>query len=369
MGDIRAIDLGILPGLDIITSGPPCPPWAGNGVRKGSDDARAKVFEQVLRWIVHMGTLDDNQKLKIVIIENVGGCMKNCNGQRPFMLIAKEELAKHMPHFVFDIITLQLSDYSIPHIRERVLLRGLNKSIANYIAPPLKPFGKGDLRNFLRRDLPASDRNELNQNKLQNLRDHEFKVKCMLKSKTLQDGDIAVFSIDRADEKAWKQRICVGAVPTLTCHNTWLWVCSTADMSMPPEQREFSRFLDPRERLALHGLSPSLASTLRPTELLVKACGNSYAPQIIAAAVVPMLGQMAASGVKAGEEIMGSPPSASTNSFSLEEALKKTKTEKRKATKGKAPMKGKAKKSKATKSKAPMKGKAKSKAKGKAKKQ
>ena len=27
MGDIRAIDLGILPGLDIITSGPPCPPW------------------------------------------------------------------------------------------------------------------------------------------------------------------------------------------------------------------------------------------------------------------------------------------------------------------------------------------------------
>ena len=39
--------------VDLLSSGPPCPPWAGNGNKQGTDDAWAQVFVAVVKWMVH----------------------------------------------------------------------------------------------------------------------------------------------------------------------------------------------------------------------------------------------------------------------------------------------------------------------------
>ena len=332
-GDILKVNMNELAGVDIIATGPPCPPWAGNGNRKGCKDPRADVFATVLRWIVHLASLGDKKKLKIALVENVAGCMKTCDGKMPYMACAKEALEKEVQHFVWDIVYLQVKDYSLPHNHVRCILRGMNRIIGDRIPDPLPGFGTADLRSFLRHDLPATDRKTLIPNKLQNLRDLEFKVKCKVRCNDFTCDDIVVFSIDRADEKAWKQSMFVNCIPTLTCTNGWLWVCSAGDIWESPEDREFSRFLDPIERFALQGMSPTLAATLPCSEVILKATGNAYPPQIIGAACVPILRMMAEKGIGAGEPIAGCAPGPRTKTFKVVQAQ----------AKGKAKAKGKGK--------------------------
>ena len=55
-GDIARIPLAQLQRpVDFLVAGPPCPPWAGQGVRttqgKGCRDPKAKVFMAVLSWV------------------------------------------------------------------------------------------------------------------------------------------------------------------------------------------------------------------------------------------------------------------------------------------------------------------------------
>ena len=45
---------------DFLVTGPPCPPWSGQGIKKGFKDARSRVFTRILRWLlylIHVGGL------------------------------------------------------------------------------------------------------------------------------------------------------------------------------------------------------------------------------------------------------------------------------------------------------------------------
>ena len=81
-GDLTRIKLKDAPVAELLMAGPPCPPWAGMGQRKGSNDARAKVFERVLQWVVHMIRAG---RLKACCIENVIGILHAQKGNAPFM--------------------------------------------------------------------------------------------------------------------------------------------------------------------------------------------------------------------------------------------------------------------------------------------
>ena len=50
--------------MDLLIAGPPCPPWAGQGLKRSTKDIRAKVFVRILLWAV-------------VLIKSCGFCATN----------------------------------------------------------------------------------------------------------------------------------------------------------------------------------------------------------------------------------------------------------------------------------------------------
>ena len=52
-GDVTAIDCISLDPVDIVTAGPPCPPWSSLGCGKTTEDPRAEVFNAVVECVIH----------------------------------------------------------------------------------------------------------------------------------------------------------------------------------------------------------------------------------------------------------------------------------------------------------------------------
>ena len=78
LGDLLKVKIQNL-GLpvDFIISGPPCPPWAGNGCRRSLGDARASVFVQCLAWTLFLIKCGG---LLCCIMENVTGILQSRDG-------------------------------------------------------------------------------------------------------------------------------------------------------------------------------------------------------------------------------------------------------------------------------------------------
>ena len=72
---VNADDLDVP--VDILCSGPPCPPWSTTGKRHSRNDIRAKVFFQVLQWALW---LIQYGGLIAVVLENVAGMTHAISG-------------------------------------------------------------------------------------------------------------------------------------------------------------------------------------------------------------------------------------------------------------------------------------------------
>ena len=53
--DVTVIDCISLDPVDIVTAGPPCPPWSSLGCGKTTEDPRAEVFNAVVECVIHFG--------------------------------------------------------------------------------------------------------------------------------------------------------------------------------------------------------------------------------------------------------------------------------------------------------------------------
>ena len=53
-GDLLKVDMAKLTDSEVLLSGPPCTPWAPNGLKKGTLDERADVYERVSDWILEL---------------------------------------------------------------------------------------------------------------------------------------------------------------------------------------------------------------------------------------------------------------------------------------------------------------------------
>ena len=143
-GDITLTNISDLEGpVDVLMSGPPCPPWAGNGRRHGVQDPRFQVFRQVLQWIIYMV---HHFGLLMAVIENVQGTVRNTSGNEGIMLRVKRALEKHVPQFHWCIDVLQATDYMLGQRRCRVFLRGIRTCVCEKMPPTLKPFGEINLK-------------------------------------------------------------------------------------------------------------------------------------------------------------------------------------------------------------------------------
>ena len=265
-GDLLKVELDRLElPVDCLISGPPCPPWAACGNKKGQKDKRAQVFVRVLEWVY---VLIKNGGLLIVVLENVEGTLNAIDGLVPAMTKFVKVLRERLPEFMWSVDTLKLEQYKVPHSRIRVFLRGVRKLMCDSVPAPLKPFGTSSLRSFLG-PYPHTPRTRFTQPQRENLEEHEQRIRNMVSDGKLQMHDIVVVAADRSQNKAWNASISINVCPTLTTCNQYLVCLSVHDVvhRTPDSQREFFRKIHDCERLLLQSLPPSLYLDL-PTGLL-----------------------------------------------------------------------------------------------------
>ena len=209
--------------VDFMVSGPPCPPWAGNGCKQGTDDTRSHVFLAVVKLAI---ALIKCGELKAIILENVRGiCHKQKGHNTSFMGILLEFLRKEVAEFHWEVCQLQASDYLLPQQRCRVFLRGLRASIGQ-VPDPLPAFGHQELANILNPKLPSVDWKSLTPTMANNLKQGLEVLRGMLDDGKATATDIWVFPLDRAEGKVYKRSFTKNIVPTLTTANKYLFVVS-----------------------------------------------------------------------------------------------------------------------------------------------
>ena len=283
-GDICQADLGSIERpVDLLISGPPCPPWAGNGCHKGQEDSRADVFLSVMKMVL---VLIKSGDLKACVLENVKGIMHQRNGATSFMENITAFLRHECPEFDWGVVSLKAEQYMLAQQRTRVFLRGLRRTVGKGTVPePLDPFGKKPLVDFLDPKLPSVDKSTLTDVTRQNLIDAMAAINKMMKKGDAVSSDIIVFPLDRAEGKVYVRRFSKNIVPTLTTTNMFL---ASLDLEMPEKDRKFFRFLSLTERMLLQGFD---ADTLYDCSdaLRIKGAGNTYPVPLIIAVVAPLL--------------------------------------------------------------------------------
>lgn len=238
-GDVTRVKLQSLERpVDMVISGPPCPPWAGNGCRRGESDIRSQVFVAVLRIVIALAKAGD---LSAVCLENVKGIVQKSAGQtQSFMDKVLAIMQDVAPEFSWDVAQLNASDFNLAQQRARVFLRGVRTTYFPQGVPPaLEPFGSRPLTDFLSPDLPYTKRSSLTKVMAQNLKDAEKKLQEMLRDDELKCSDVVMFPLDRADGKVYKRRYYKNICPTLTTNNAYLFICSL-DFDRVDSERIFS---------------------------------------------------------------------------------------------------------------------------------
>jgi len=134
-------------------------------------------------------------------------------------------LREFIPEFAWRVDTLHLYNYLLPHIRVRVFLRGIRRSILEMVPDPLPPFGcrglraaLGNFRNLVRATLTGQQQ--------QNLKDYEQLITTMYNVAQVKLGDLVVVALDRAKNRTYKMQVQVNRCPTLTTSNVYLFIMS-----------------------------------------------------------------------------------------------------------------------------------------------
>lgn len=105
-GNIKNIDWGTLPSIDILTAGYPCQPFSHAGERKGIQDER-HIFPFIAEAISVL-------RPKFVVLENVRGHLS----------LGLKEVLQRLTEIGYDAkwTTVRASDVGAPHRRERIFI-------------------------------------------------------------------------------------------------------------------------------------------------------------------------------------------------------------------------------------------------------
>jgi len=164
-----------------------------------------------------------------VILENVEGILKAFYGLESAMDNFVRVLREFIPEFVWQVDKLKLLDYMVPHMRVRVFLRGIRRSVLEQVPAVLPPFGSVSLRAVLGQ-FPNAVRSCFTTAQKQNIVDYELLILDMFNRQLAALGDVVVIALDRAKGKTYKQQIQVNRCPTLTTNNTYLFILSVTDV-------------------------------------------------------------------------------------------------------------------------------------------
>lgn len=108
-GDIRAVDAKDVPDHDVLCAGFPCQPFSVAGKKKGTDDDRGLLFNEIIR-------VAKVKKPKVLLLENVPNILKIDDGA------FGEHIHKEIIGAGYDyhLSKLMASDFSVPQMRRRI---------------------------------------------------------------------------------------------------------------------------------------------------------------------------------------------------------------------------------------------------------
>ncbi len=130
--DIKNINPKDVPDFDILTAGFPCQPFSNAGLRKGINDDRGTLFEEVFRFIA-------TKKPKVVVLENVRGILSS---KMPDGKKVSDEIIDRLKkvktiensfieYNVSEAMLIKSSDTGVPQNRYRVIIIAIRKDIAS----------------------------------------------------------------------------------------------------------------------------------------------------------------------------------------------------------------------------------------------
>lgn len=277
-GDILKITMKSLAPVDVILSGPPCPPWSRLGRRQELEDVRARVFERVIRIV-------NKQKktgLLLAIIENVAAIAQG--GGECAAKVYERRLATENYHVAKWIVNTK--DCGVPQSRSRLYLVVVRReAVRSPIPVSLPPWRRAPrLRDFMQRRAPES--RSLTACQRRYLRQYLSKLKPKLMNERLK-GSIAVFDVSRRPG-GFRSDILINTIPTLTCRNTGLFLVGLGHGVRP----RLCRFMTLAERVRLQGFRPSSVKPLEGMNL-VMAMGNAFSVPVVATVLATALRALA----------------------------------------------------------------------------
>lgn len=110
-GDIIDIDPDTIEKYDILCAGFPCQPWSNIGKKKGLDDARGALFEQIMKFV-------RINKPPIIVLENVKGLVNHDKGRSMGKIINRIQAENYSTRYK----VLSCNDYGIPQMRKRLFI-------------------------------------------------------------------------------------------------------------------------------------------------------------------------------------------------------------------------------------------------------
>ncbi len=123
-GDVSEIDFTKYKGeVDILSGGFPCQAFSYAGNKLGFDDARGTLFFEFARAVKESNP-------KVILGENVRGLLKHDDGKT---LEAIKNIIDELGYKLVEPRILKAVFYQVPQKRERLLLVGIRKDLAEYI--------------------------------------------------------------------------------------------------------------------------------------------------------------------------------------------------------------------------------------------
>lgn len=152
--DIQTINPSDLEDFDILTAGFPCQPFSNAGLRKGVNDHRGTLFEEVFRFI-------KVKKPKIVVLENVRGILSS---KMPDGTNVADEIIKRLcsvktndgniiNYNVSKPMLIKASDTGVPQNRYRVIIIAVLSEVG--LAPTIHDIHSNAI-DFKEKDLTVS---------------------------------------------------------------------------------------------------------------------------------------------------------------------------------------------------------------------
>lgn len=275
-GDILTVDVTDWERVDLVVSGPPCPPWSAIGLRGSKQDVREVVFQQVTNIVV-----DQAQKGCFgFILEMVPGIdQKGSAGEQTYLATWLAQLRVRAPMLRVFCWLLNTADY-LPHHRRRLYIVGVNwPLVRGSPVPPRVPYcaaaSRATLEGVLHRGLSPLDEGWLPPPLRLNLA--AWKQRLRREPGTLEV--VATISVDRDPSMSFGPLVRTdGLVGALRSHNELNWIYIVDNRGVAT----VSRCMHPVERLTLQGFRPELADFMSKSTLL-RATGNAFSAPVAAA--------------------------------------------------------------------------------------